>query len=246
MKYIYTILFLSLAFTFASANTIFEEANTAYKNGQFDVATTKYQKVLAEQNTAEVLYNLGNSYYKMGDVANAILHYEKALKKQPNDKDIQHNLKIANFQVVDKIEPLPEFFLLTWWKQLAKKQCSNSWTNLFLIILWMSALLFLTFVFTSNQFRKLFFFSAFIGMILTVILILLSITQNNFESSNNEAIIMASSISIKSAPLNTGTDLFIIHKGLKIKIIKEENDWLNIRLADGKEGWITKDMLEVI
>ncbi|MEZ5022555.1 MAG: tetratricopeptide repeat protein [Chitinophagales bacterium] len=246
MKFISTILII-LCFSLKTfANVSFDEANEAYKAGNFELAIEQYQKVLQEGDFGEVFYNLGNAYYKMGDIPNAILYYEKALKKQPNDAEIQHNLNIANVQVVDKIEPLPEFFLLTWWKQLAKQQNANQWTIQFLVLLWLSILLFVAFVFARSKARRPLFFTALSGIFIAVVILLLAITQNQFETRDSEAIIMAASVSVKSAPLNTGTDLFIIHKGLKVKIIKEENDWLNIQLADGKDGWIQKNMLEVI
>lgn len=246
MKFISTILII-LCFSLNSfANVSFEEANEAYKAGDFELAIEQYKEVLQEGDLGEVLYNLGNAYYKIGDIPNAILNYERALKKQPNDAEIKYNLKIANVQVVDEIEPLPEFFLLTWWKQLAKQQKANQWTVMFLVVLWISILLFVGFVFTRSKARRPIFFSALGGLLISIILVLLAITQNQFETNKNQAIIMSSSASVKSAPLNTGTDLFIIHKGLKVKILKEENDWLNIQLADGKDGWIPKEMLEVI
>lgn len=246
MKFITTILVLLLLSCFGFANTTYEEGNQSYKDGNFEQAIQKYQEVLEQGEFGEVRYNLGNAFYKVGDIPNAILNYEKALKKQPNDPDIKHNLDIANLQVVDKIEPLPEFFLLTWWKQLAHKQKANQWTVLFLLVFWTSILLFIAFVFARTNTRRPLFFTAFGGILIAIVLLLLAITQNQFENRKNDAIIMASSVSVKSAPLNTGTDLFIIHKGLKVKILKEENDWLNIQLADGKDGWIPKNMLEVI
>jgi SH3-like domain-containing protein len=32
--------------------------------------------------------------------------------------------------------------------------------------------------------------------------------------------------------------LFILHEGTKVTIIDELSGWQNIRLRDGKEGWI--------
>ena len=41
-----------------------------------------------------------------------------------------------------------------------------------------------------------------------------------------------------SAPSASSTELFKIHGGLKIDIKETNNNWLNIKLLDGKEGWI--------
>ncbi|MGB3774489.1 MAG: SH3 domain-containing protein [Leeuwenhoekiella sp.] len=33
---------------------------------------------------------------------------------------------------------------------------------------------------------------------------------------------------------------FLLHEGTKVMILSTQEDWSEIRLADGKEGWIPK------
>jgi uncharacterized protein YgiM (DUF1202 family) len=136
--------------------------------------------------------------------------------------------------------------LLTWWQQFAQMQTANFWTISFLIFLWGSISLLLLFAFLNSTFRNLFFYGGFIGLFISFLLLFLSITQHIAETKSNEAIIMNASISVKSEPVSSGKDLFIIHSGLKVKIVQEENNWFNIRLQDGKEGWVKMDALERI
>lgn len=69
-----------------------------------------------------------------------------------------------------------------------------------------------------------------------------SITFAGFQragiTNHNEAIVFPAVVTVKSAPDNTGKDLFILHEGAKVTIIDELSNWQNIRLRDGKEGWI--------
>ena len=51
---------------------------------------------------------------------------------------------------------------------------------------------------------------------------------------------------VRGAPDNSGTELFVIHEGLKVQVIGTLGDWYNVRLADGNEGWIAKTDLEKI
>jgi SH3-like domain-containing protein len=54
-------------------------------------------------------------------------------------------------------------------------------------------------------------------------------------------------VTVKSTPAQNGTDLFILHEGTKVTIIDGAmNDWKEIRLADGKEGWIERKRIEMI
>ena len=50
----------------------------------------------------------------------------------------------------------------------------------------------------------------------------------------------------KGAPDNSGTSLFLIHEGLKVRVVGQLGDWYNIRMADGNEGWVAKGDLEKI
>ncbi|MCP4120540.1 MAG: tetratricopeptide repeat protein [Bacteroidetes bacterium] len=246
MKQGILIAFLIISIALMASATSFEEANTAYKEGNYSHAIELYETLATEDGHSQVHYNLGNAYYKTGNTAKAILHFEKALKYAPDDADVQHNLKIANLMVVDKLEATPEFFLLTWWKQIATRQKANAWTIAFLAFLWISILAFLAFAFLQAGGKKLFFFSGSIGILLAIILLLLAVTRHRFDTNNNNAIIQSSSVSVKSEPAHSGTDLFIIHEGLKVKVLDSEYDWLKIELADGKEGWVSANVLEAI
>ena len=61
------------------------------------------------------------------------------------------------------------------------------------------------------------------------------------------AIVMSPSITVKSTPNESGTDLFVLHEGTKVYI--EDNSmkgWKEIRLEDGKKGWLPVSAIEVI
>ena len=66
--------------------------------------------------SAILYYNLGNCYYKLGENTQAILNYERALLLDPSDASARYNLKMAQQAIVDKIEVLPELFLVRWYK----------------------------------------------------------------------------------------------------------------------------------
>ena len=61
------------------------------------------------------------------------------------------------------------------------------------------------------------------------------------------AIIFAPSVTVKSTPAANGTDLFVLHEGTKVVIIDGSmKDWKEVRLADGKEGWIESKQIRII
>ena len=83
------------------------QADSAYINNDFASAAYLYENILANQGeSADIYYNLGNSYYKMDNIAKAIVNYEKALVLNPSDGDIRFNLELAQSKTVDKITPM--------------------------------------------------------------------------------------------------------------------------------------------
>ncbi|MEE9449119.1 MAG: hypothetical protein V3V72_03635, partial [Ignavibacteriaceae bacterium] len=59
-------------------------------------------------------------------------------------------------------------------------------------------------------------------------------------------IIVIQSVTVKTSPDIKSTDTFIIHEGLKVKLENKLDDWVKIRLADGKMGWLLDENVEEI
>ena len=70
--------------------------------------------------------------------------------------------------------------------------------------------------------------------------------QEKQFSERNTAIIFSPSVTAKSSPDDGGTDLFVLHEGVKVWIIEKLNGWLEIQLADGNKAWIPETTLERI
>ena len=69
-------------------NTTFENANSAYNAGQFEKAVMLYKEILESgQQSAELYFNLANSYYRLNQVAESIFYFEKAKLIKPKDED---------------------------------------------------------------------------------------------------------------------------------------------------------------
>ena len=55
----------------------------------------------------------------------------------------------------------------------------------------------------------------------------------------------AATVSVKSSPANQSAESFAIHEGTRVDIIDSSlKGWLQIHLADGREGWIADDTVE--
>ena len=70
--------------------------------------------------------------------------------------------------------------------------------------------------------------------------------QKHKLSVHDDAIIITPAVTIRSSPDETGTELFILHEGSKVRIEDTVGDWLEIRISDGNKGWIkASDMVRI-
>ncbi len=225
-----------------------KQAEQLYSEGKYADAADLYNKILAEgQESAELYYNLGNCYYKLGENTKAIVNYERSLLLDPGDGMTRYNLKMAQHAIVDKIEVLPELFLVRWYKALVTYFSADQWGYIsvawFIVFLVMAAFFFYS---RSIGVKKTGFVIGVIAFLLTLTTIFFAMRQNSRISEREYAIVVAPSVTVKGAPDNSGTSLFLIHEGLKVQVVGELGNWYNIRLADGNEGWIAKSDLERI
>ena len=227
---------------------IIDSANKAYTNGNYLNAIESYEQVLGNGVEApELYYNLGNSYFKTNNIPAAILNYERARRLSPKDEDLQFNLKLANLKTVDKIVMIPPLFFKVWWNDLTNIYSGDTWAIVSIVSLWLCILIFCLFIISRQPgFKRLFFWICILLFIFTFLSFNFAYKRYNEIHNSDEAIIFSASIVVKSSPDENGTDLFVLHEGTKVLIKDRVGDWNKIVLLDGKEGWLSADVMEVI
>jgi len=227
---------------------LMDSAATYYSNSSFEKAILAYESILESgYESAELYYNLGNAYYKSNKIPYAILNYERAKKLNANDDDIEFNLRLANTHVIDRIEIIPEFFLSSWWSTLIQLLSSNEWAivSMGAFLLGLIGLI----IFFLSQFTLARQFSFWIGIIFVITSIFaFNFSRKQYWLAKNEpdAIILTPSVVVKSSPSDGGTDLFLIHEGIKVSVTDKLGEWREVKLSDGNEGWIKDIDLMII
>ncbi|MGL5958662.1 MAG: tetratricopeptide repeat protein [Phocaeicola sp.] len=226
-----------------------EAGDNAFVQNDFKGAIAIYEQILETQGvSAEIYYNLGNSYYKDNEIAKAVLNYERAHLLDPSDKDILFNLELARAKTVDKVTPQPELFLVTWYNAITNSLSEKSWSIL-------GITLFLSFIASlsiylfgrSRTIRKIAFIGASLSLPICLLANLFAYHQKGELLNQKSAIIMEPSVTVRSTPNGSGTELFILHEGRKVTI--KDNSmkaWKEIELEDGNAGWIATETLEII
>lgn len=227
---------------------LLHRADSAYQQENYTEAITLYEQIAANGNEGAILfYNLGNAYYKSGENAKALLWYERALKLDPSDEDIQHNIAFVNRKIIDKIDAVPETLFAQWWQKVTDLMSERQWAVLsiigsFLLFLSIGAYLFAR----SGGLRTTGFVTFWISIIVIVFSVIFANKQKEKATQHTEAIVMDLVVDAKNAPNASGKNLFVIHEGLKVQITNEMNGWVEIRLPNGEKGWIAQNSIEKI
>jgi tetratricopeptide (TPR) repeat protein len=249
-KILLALLLLSINSTLtASVNdSLFNLGNSYYENGKYEVAAETYMKILQKGYTSgELLYNIANSYFRSNKIGKARLYYEKALLQSPRDNAIRANLAYTESLLTDKFEEVPVFFLKRWGEGLRMAIAPKTWSILALGVFFVSFVLLVIFLFSkSMSIKKASFFPGVILFFISIICLLFSFSASNHLKNSGTAIITAPSVIVKSAPQNSGKDLFIIHEGTKVWLGNKSGDFQEIKVSDGRIGWLLLDEMEKI
>ncbi len=233
---------------FVSPQEVFERGEELYREGEYDQAVEQYE-ALRSQGVVDgaLCYNLGNAYFKSGRLGLAILNYERALDQMPGDQDTRANLEFANELIVDVVQRPPMPAYVAWVVDLY-----HSLDPSFLAVLLSLSFLIggaavsILLLDIRPQLRTPAIYTlATVGAVgLLSVTVLIAKVQSSGE--REEGIVMAQVLDVRSGPGDTNPQLAEIHEGLKLTVLGEREDWLQVRLPNGLTGWVKEADVESI
>ena len=242
MKKAYVILFMMMVVAEVSATTdsLYQKANSFYQKGEYETALNVYRDIVDTGfESSDLYYNMGNAAYRSNSIGYAVLYYEKALKLDPSHEDALHNLGFISRYRVDTFEQVPELFFRSWTDAFVKSLSEQVWSILAIILFSIILVNLLIYLFSHRLFiKKTGFVTAVVGMVLFIISLSSALAQHRNIIRPDAGIILSPSVVVKSSPSDTGTELFILHEGTRVRVNEEVSGWRNIRVIDGREGWI--------
>ena len=224
------------------------DVDNLYQKGNYVQAVKGYEKLLKQGESAALYYNLGNCYYRLDNIPHAVLSYERAQRLAPSDEDIRFNLQLAQSKTIDNLTPESEMIFVTWYKALVNLFSIDSWAYLSLVCLFISIVALVVYLFVDIEILRklskivlpLFFFFFLINTFF-------AIQQVYLLDSETHGIIMSPSAVVRKMPDQKSADSFILHEGSKVRIIDNSmSQWTEIKLSDGRQGWIKADNVEAI
>ena len=161
----------------------FENANSAYNAGQFEKAVMLYKEILESgQHSAELYYNLANSYYRLNQVGESIFYFEKAKQLKPLDEDINVNSAFAQNMAIDAVEVLPKSEITQIKEKIIALFSQDGWGYLIVLVTWLLALFWGLYLWSKAPVYKRIFF---VSTIVFALILIGSITSAVIKSSNS-------------------------------------------------------------
>lgn len=232
----------------ADSRALWDEANTAYLRSDFHTASRIYRQILERgEHSSKLYYNLGNASFKEEKLGEAILYYHRALRLNPADEDARYNLSVAENRTIDRIETIPEFFLKTWMRSVRSLLSGTAWTILSLILLTLTLGAVLFYLLSQRlNLRKAGFYTTLCALLLFLVCTAFAAADRSEQISRNKAVVLSTSVPVKSSPDKAATDLFVLHEGTTLDVGEQMGDWSEVTLTDGKKGWLESRHIEVI
>ena len=215
------------------------EGNEAMISEEYDDAIQAYESILGlGYENSDLYYNLGNAYYRSNYIGQSIWAYMNALDITPRDKDIIHNLSVANARIIDRIE-MPETFILLRLYRLIKSYFTiNEWFLFGSMLLMFQAIWFLglRFGILKGKVPKMISFSLIFIVIITHVIAIDSYSQ---KQRSHAAVVIANGVDAYSGPFyGNNSIVFRVNEGSIADVSNNQKDWAEIILIDGKKGWV--------
>lgn len=225
----------------------YTDANRAYQAGEWQVAITQYEELVAANVVhPDLYYNLGNAYFRTGKLGPAIYNYERALRLDPGFADSHHNLALARETVAsrweDRLKGAEEDPL---WIELATFFSTGELTVFFMAfnLLLFGGLIVRRFLSRGIARTMITVTSGFTGLGLAFFAVILAL-HIHFMENKRMGIVLADEVKMREGTDLSSAERSPIHAGLRVEIIGGKpgigNDlgWLRIELANKAEGWV--------
>ena len=226
------------------AASLFQEANTSYRAGEYARAATLYEKLIGQgEKDAALHYNLGNAYYKESRIGLALLQYEKGRKIAPRDRDLLANLNYVRGLLEYRVEDKRNWYLraiesaLTFFTEEELGIVSLTLSLLF----WVGWIIALYLKPEASWGWKRKTVLVFASLALSIWLM-----KGIHDLTSQEAIVLKPQGTVRYGPSYKDQVALRLGEGIKVRVTKREGEWSRILLVNGETGWTAQEEMGVI
>ena len=231
----------------SGGDSLLISGNTSYENGEFEEAIYFYEQIEQEYVSPALYRNLGNSHFRSGNIAHAILNYERSLKLDPGNEDLEFNLAYVKNLIKDKLEENESDQLSSFLKSISTSFPANTWALISIVFafLFFISMIFVFSVKKVSSKRSFFYITGLFGVLL-LSSIYFAYDSKKIMITHSHAIITDPKVDVKSEPKTKSIELFVLHEGSKVIVLGSKNGWIQIQLPNGTKGWLPIETLEKI
>jgi tetratricopeptide (TPR) repeat protein len=232
-RIVVTLLCALLPFTgFAKADAEFAKANQAYAQGHFKEAISGYESLIrAGQWSANIFYDLGNSYFRTGDFGRAILNYERALALERHHPEATANLQIARDEAhALEIQP-------GWAERYLQFASVNQYSVAAAIAFWLGIFAVVGLVFARRRSSARLVLVVCCLLVFAVACCAIYTLERGREGAAL-AIVTGKDVQARLATADTANSVLALPAGSEVKILSARGDWIYAALPNNLRGWI--------
>ena len=250
MRRFATILLLAFPATLAMAEMpeeVFARGNAAYEQGRYAEAADAYRTLLKYRiRDARVEYNLGNAEFRLGNLGTAILHFERARRMDPTDRDVRDNLDYARTFCFDRVEPVDVPALLSWLHGLQDRLGPDRQFVVVLVLLWITAALLAWSLARPGRWNVRYGWSL-AGLLLLLVLGFSSwwVTHRRLDGQRL-GVVLVEAAEVLAGPGANNPALFTVHEGLTIEVRDLREEWVQVSLPNGLHGWLPRSIVGLV
>ena len=225
---------------------LFQLGCKQYAQQEYEEALNSFVQLSRMGESASLFYNIGNCYYRLDSLGKALAYYERALRIDPTDKDIQRNIDVVRAQTIDNIEIENDGFFNHMIDGISSVWSSNAWAVLS-VVFW-GILLFSIgayLVAPAEKLRRCAVLLSVFSVICFVCAVFFSRWQMSRQEENSEAVVIKTA-EVKSSPEKLSKSVLLLHDGTKVVVTDSLNDFFEIKMNNNSRGWVLKSDVEVI
>jgi len=228
------------------AGVYWQKGNQFYSQKAYDSAAACFELIAAQKPVNAVLYyNLGNTYYRLNRIGPAVLNYERCLNIDPQFRDAKENLLLTETRISNHIQTVSDIFFIKWWNSLTHPVKAAAWSVSALVVFVLACVILLIRKINKTQTKFLPVQVVYVLGFVWCILITLAIVASNKQMRNVGAVVMQNDTPLLNNELH-GKPITQLPEGTVVTILEEKDMWVNVRISDGRSGWVQNTLIEKI
>lgn len=223
---------------------LLKQGHDAWQEGDYGKAASLYGNLAKDGfESADLFYNLGTANLRAGQRGEAILWFERALRLDPHDDDVAFNLAEAQKGNIDKIVGAREeaSFIERVGERVPGKAAGVAFA-----VTWIFAFAAFCLRQLSTKGRGFLLALGLASAAFALVSATLLWTVWWHRTHARYAIVTARSTPVREGPAKDFRSAFEIHEGLKVRVVKDADGFLRVRLPNGTEGWVAGKDVPVI